>query len=179
VRADWRAARKCESFVVMIRVEVARSLGAVVLVSGVVACSSNSSSGGGAANDAFAEARARCVSTINNYRATLNLPPYQAWNDAATNACADGQAQSDSASSTAHGAFGKCGEHAQNECPGWPAPPDSVVDNCLAAMWAEGPGTDFSKHGHYINMSSTTYTKVACGFYQTASGDYWAVQDFQ
>jgi hypothetical protein len=46
-------------------------------------------------------------------------------------------------------------------------------------MWAEGPGADFQTHGHYINMSSTKYTKVACGFYETPTGSVWAVQDFQ
>lgn len=107
------------------------------------------------------------------------MPAYAAWDDATTNTCVDGQAQADSVSGTPHSAFGKCSEHAQDECPGWPGPPDSVVDNCLAAMWAEGPGTDFSTHGHYINMSSTQYTKVSCGFFQTSTGSYWAAQDFQ
>jgi uncharacterized protein YkwD len=46
-------------------------------------------------------------------------------------------------------------------------------------MWAEGPGADFNLHGHYINMSNPDFTKVACGFYETAQGDYWAVQNFQ
>ena len=47
-------------------------------------------------------------------------------------------------------------------------------------MWAEGPGTDFSAHGHYINMSSTDYTQVACGYYTTSDGKtVWAVQDFK
>src|ERR1700729_4607293 len=59
-----------------------------------------------------------CVDAINNYRATLSLPPYTRWN--AEESCADSQAQSDSQSGTAHGAFGKCTENAQDECPGWP-----------------------------------------------------------
>jgi hypothetical protein len=46
-------------------------------------------------------------------------------------------------------------------------------------MWNEGPGEDFSKHGHYINMSSTKYTKVACGFWTTPKGSVWAVQNFR
>ena len=46
-------------------------------------------------------------------------------------------------------------------------------------MWKEGPGTDFSKHGHYLNMSSTKYTKVACGFFTAPNGQVWAVQNFQ
>jgi hypothetical protein len=46
-------------------------------------------------------------------------------------------------------------------------------------MWAEGPGTDYSMHGHYINMSNPQYTKVACGYYTTAKGQVWAAQDFK
>jgi hypothetical protein len=69
---------------------------------------------------------------------------------------------------------------AQNECPGWPSV-SSITDgtgSCLQQMWNEGPGADFQAHGHYINMSSTKYTKVACGFYKTSNGSIWAVQDF-
>jgi len=57
----------------------------------------------------------------------------------------------------------------------------SITDgtgSCLQQMWNEGPGADFQAHGHYINMSSTKYTKVACGFYKTSNGSIWAVQDF-
>ncbi len=118
-----------------------------------------------------------CVDTINKYRATLNLPPYARWTENET--CTDGQAQADAAADTAHSAFGMCGEWAQNECPGWPGPPDGMIDQCLAQMWAEGPGDFNSGHGHYINMSSTQYTKVSCGFYVLADGSVWATQDFQ
>jgi hypothetical protein len=118
-----------------------------------------------------------CVDTINSSRKTLGLPAYERWN--AEEDCADSQAKSDSASGTAHGAFGRCGESAQNECPGWPGPPESMITGCLKMMWAEGPGSDFSAHGHYLNMSSTKYTKVACGFYTLPDGRVWAVQDFR
>src|SRR5688572_16629579 len=111
------------------------------------------------------------------YRAMLSLPAYARWTDA--EACSDDEAESDSISMTPHGAFGSCGESAQNECPGWPAPPESMIEQCLALMWAEGPGEDFQAHGHYINMSSTSYTKVACGYHTTANGSVWAVQNFQ
>lgn len=138
------------------------------------------SSGGdttGTSNDPLAGARTACVDGINAYRATLGLPAYAAWTDQST--CSDQEASSDSQTGKAHGAFGKCTEMAQNECPGWPGPPDTMIGGCLKMMWAEGPGTDFAKHGHYINMSSTKYTKVACGFFQTASGQWWSVQNFR
>ena len=151
-----------------------RHFASVASVLCLVACSSSSDSTSSAPKDNTAEQL--CVDTINKYRASINLPPYQRW--IAEESCADGQAQSDSVSKKAHGAFQQCGESAQNECPGWPGPPSSMIPQCLDLMWKEGPGADFATHGHYINMSSTKYTAVACGFYKTPKGDYWAVQDF-
>ena len=118
-----------------------------------------------------------CVEIINDYRATLDLPPLDRWADA--EACSDAEAADDAASGVPHGAFGMCGESAQNECPGWPGPPAQLLEGCLAQMWAEGPGEDFSLHGHFINMSSPDYTRVACGFFETNDGSWWAVQNFQ
>jgi hypothetical protein len=124
----------------------------------------------------FDQAAEDCVSAINADRATLKLAPYTRWS--AEESCAGGQAETDSESGVPHSAFGTCGEHAQDECPGWPGPPDTMITQCLAQMWAEGPGTDFSTHGHFINMSSTAYTMVACGFYVESDGSVWATQDF-
>lgn len=135
------------------------------------------SAGDDATGDANAALRTQCVDKINAYRATLSLPPLAAWTEQGK--CSDGEAQSDSQSGTAHGAFGTCTEMAQNECPGWGGPPEKMIGGCLDMMWAEGPGADFSKHGHYINMSSTKYTKVACGFFQTSEGKWWSVQNFR
>jgi hypothetical protein len=119
-----------------------------------------------------------CVDTINMYRATLGLAPYARWSvDMET--CASSEALSDSQSNRAHGAFGMCTENAQDECPGWGGSLTSVVTGCLKQMWAEGPGTDFSTHGHYINMSSSKYTRVACGFASTPTGQIWATQNFK
>ena len=143
-------------------------------------CSSSDSSGSsgpGTTSDPLDGARDKCVATINSYRATLGLPPYTRWVQAEV--CSDGEAKSDSETKKAHGAFGTCKESAQNECPGWPGPPESLLDGCLKMMWAEGPGADFQKHGHYTNMSSKSYTMVSCGFYQTPAGNYWAVQNFK
>jgi hypothetical protein len=128
-------------------------------------------------DETLASARALCVQTINDYRATLGLAPYAAWD--AVDSCVDGEAQADSISGTPHSAFGTCAEHAQNECPDWPMAPASLIPKCLQDMWNEGPGTDFEAHGHYINMSSTKYTKASCGFFQTAGGHWWATQDFR
>ncbi|HEY0133849.1 MAG TPA: CAP domain-containing protein [Nannocystis sp.] len=117
-----------------------------------------------------------CVDTINMYRATLGLAPLGRWKDAED--CSDAEAASDGKTGTPHGAFGMCGEGAQNECPGWPGPPASMIPGCLELMWSEGPGEDFAAHGHYINMSSTSFTRVACGFAE-GDGGVWSVQNFQ
>lgn len=117
-----------------------------------------------------------CVDTINMYRATLGLPALARWKDAED--CADAQCVSDGMTGVPHGAFGTCGESAQNECPGWPGDPETLILGCLELMWAEGPGEDFNKHGHYLNMSNPAYTRVACGF-APGMGGIWAVQNFQ
>ncbi len=149
----------------------------------VVTCACSTGSGGGS-NDGGSDtsiapsgSEQLCVDTINMYRATLGLTPYQRWAD--QESCASAQAKSDSMTMKAHGAFGVCTENAQNECPNWSGPPEMLIKGCLASMWAEGPGTDFATHGHWINMSSKTYTKVACGFFQMANGKWWSVQDFR
>jgi hypothetical protein len=139
--------------------------------------SSSAGSGGGSSAAPTGDAAQQCVDIINNYRATLSLPPYARWTD--QEACASTEAASDSQSGTAHGAFPRCGESAQNECPGYSGSYATMLPKCLDLMWKEGPGTDFASHGHYINMTSTKYTKVACGFATTGAGKIWAVQDFK
>ncbi len=136
--------------------------------------SGSSSSSGNPQQNSLAQL---CVDTINMHRASIGLPPYQRWQGA--EACTSDQCMKDSQTGQAHGAFGQCGEFAQNECPGWPGPPESMIVDCLQMMWDEGPGQDFNKHGHYINMSSTNYAEVSCGFYQTPNGSWWAIQNFK
>ncbi len=126
--------------------------------------------------DADEAATQLCVDTINMYRATLGLPPLARWTDAED--CSDAECVSDGMTGTPHGAFGMCGESAQNECPGWPGEPASMIPGCLELMWNEGPGDDFQKHGHFINMSNPNYTRVACGF-APGMGGIWSVQNFQ
>ena len=112
-----------------------------------------------------------CVDTINAYRKTKGLPALERWT--AQESCADSQASKDGASGGAHGAFGKCQESSQNECPGWPGPAGTMIPQCLDAMWSQGPG-----EGHYDNMASKTWKRVACGF-ANGQGGVWSVQNFQ
>ncbi|MBI5533988.1 MAG: hypothetical protein HY898_14800 [Deltaproteobacteria bacterium] len=138
--------------------------------------SAGGSGGGGTGGAPSTDPAQLCVDTINQYRATLGLPPYGRW--VGGEVCAAKEAQTDAGKNQPHSAFGTCGEWAQNECPGWGGPPESMIEGCLAMMWAEGPGADFASHGHYINMSSTQYTEVACGYYD-GPGGVWAVQNFR
>jgi uncharacterized protein YkwD len=120
-----------------------------------------------------------CVELINQYRAELNQPPLARWTDG--EACAASEASTDAASNDAHGAFGQCGEMAQNTCPGWGSV-DSVLGGCLLGMYCEGPspsGNWDMNHGHHMNMVSNGYTMVACGFYQMSDGQYWVNMNFK
>jgi hypothetical protein len=131
----------------------------------------------GDGGDALAAARTQCVQIINQDRATLSPPSPPLTEDTAEESCVDGQAKADYQANMAHSAFGNCHEFAQDECPGWPGPPSSIDTKCLAQMWAEGP-PPAGQDNHWLNMSNAKYTKVACGFYQTPSGSWWATQDF-
>ena len=117
-----------------------------------------------------------CVRRINQLRWECQcLPPLERWHEGES--CADQQAAYDAENNTSHGGFnaGICSPRgmAQNECPGWGSWP-RVISGCLQMMWDEGPGQPFSEHGHYINMSNTSYTRVACG-----AGGGWFVQNFR
>lgn len=124
--------------------------------------------------------REDCVRRINQLRWECQcLPPLQRWTEGES--CADQHAEYDSTRSP-HAGFsgGICspGGWAQNECPGWGSI-EAIISGCLQAMWDEGPGEPYSQHGHYINMTNPSYSMVACGFYETAGGQVWAVQNFQ
>jgi hypothetical protein len=123
----------------------------------------------------YEKERAACVERINAFRATEGLPPLRRWVGAES--CSDLQAKSDSETGQAHGAFGDCGERAQNECPGWRSVP-SIVEGCLQAMWDERLDPA-GEQGHYRNMSSARHGEVACGFYETPQGRVWALQNFR
>jgi hypothetical protein len=135
------------------------------------ASSGSSGSSGASSGSGGTTAEEICVATINDYRKAKGLAAYTRWTD--NEACTAKQAASDGASGKAHGAFGQCGESAQNECPGWPGPPETMIPMCLAMMMGEGPGG-----GHYDAIMSAKYTKVSCGFAAAGSGAIWAVQNF-
>jgi hypothetical protein len=66
----------------------------------------------------------------------------------------------------------------QNECLNY-GPSFGIIDFCFQQMWDEGPGEDFQVHGHYLNMSDPTSSRVGCGIYVAPNGDTTSVQNFQ
>jgi hypothetical protein len=127
-----------------------------------------------------------CVDRINQFRTECAcLPALQRWT--AGEACANQMAEYDSTAPTAHAGFQAkicSGGSAQDECPGWKSSAQ-VVSGCLQQMWSEGPppqtpctGACYQAHGHFINMTNTGMTKVACGFFTTPAGKVWSVQNF-
>jgi len=156
------------------------SSGAASSSSGSAGASSSTSASSGSASSSSGsstDVAQMCVDIINGYRATIGLPAYQRWT--AEEACASGQAAADAAAMSPHSTFMQCTELAQNECSGYTGgDPAQVIKVCLGNMWSEGPGTG-NAHGHYNNMASASFTKVACGPTVTADGHVWVVQDFR
>jgi hypothetical protein len=128
------------------------------------------------AADPYEDYRNQCINKINAFRATEGKTPYTRWTEKEN--CSDLSAQKEYQTGSAHSSFQDCGEWAQNLCPRYPSF-TSILGNCLDMMWAEGPGEPFSEHGHYINMSSLSYSKVACGFYVDPNSKVWHVQNFK
>ena len=142
-----------------------------------VACSDSGTTGD-------ASAQQFCVSETNRYRAMDGKPALM--ESAALETYADAGAMHDFStaphdhfSSTSGGGIAM----AENECPGqfgWNYTEgqdlNMVVGMCIAAFYSEGPGTDYSTHGHYINMMGP-YAKLGCGIYYTG-GKITIVQDY-
>lgn len=127
-----------------------------------------------------------CVDRINQFRTQCAcLPPLQRRMDGEE--CADRMAEYDAGKNSAHAGWRDkicTPAGAQNSCPGYSSN-DQVISLCLQQMWDEGPppvdpceDDCFQEYGHFINMTSTSSTKVACGFFTTASGKVWSVQNF-
>ena len=129
----------------------------------------------------WTEMREVCLEFINEKRASENKAALSLWFDATD--CSESQAAADFNTNSPHDHFGKCGEIAQNTCPGLPTRSDfgsqkRALLSCLQEMWNERSAGWFSENGHYINMSNPGYTKVTCGFY-LESGKLWANQNFR
>lgn len=127
-----------------------------------------------------------CVDRINQFLTQCAcLPALARRKDG--EACANQMAEYDAGKDTAHaGIRAKICEPggSQNECPGYSSN-NQVIGLCMQQMWDEGPpptstctGDCYEEHGHFINMTDKDVKQVACGFYTTAAGKVWAVQNF-
>jgi hypothetical protein len=145
-------------------------------------CASESVSlGESAYQGSWSEMREVCLNFINERRASENKAALLLWFDASD--CTESQAAADFHTNSPHDHFGKCGETAQNTCPGWPAGYDfdsqkKALLSCLQEMWDEKSAGWFSEDGHYINMSNSAYTKVTCGFHLN-DGKLWVNQNYR
>ncbi len=130
--------------------------------------------------------RQDCVNRVNQFRkACLCLEPLERWTEA--EGCADQQAEYDITGGPHAGFRDDICEPSgwgQNECPGYDSE-SQVIGLCLQQMWSEGPppqeeceGQCFQEHGHFINMTNPSHTKVACGFANASDGSLWAVQNY-
>ncbi len=127
-----------------------------------------------------------CVDRINQFLTQCAcLPALTRRTDG--EACADQMAEYDANNNSAHaGAIDKICQPSgsQNECPGYSSN-EQVIGLCMQQMWDEGPpptnpcsGTCYEQHGHFINMTDPSVTRVACGFFTTSTGKVWAAQNF-
>jgi hypothetical protein len=147
-------------------------------------------SGGGVdAGSGSQSVTAFCVSETNRYRAMVPVADIAESTQLDTYAATG--AESDTMSGTAHGHFSDTSgggiAFAENECPsflGWsitPNPTDQQIKDklaaCILAWYSEGPGADYQTHGHYINMTNASYTKMGCGVYVSGS-DLTITADF-
>lgn len=145
---------------------------------------SGSGSGSNLGGNTFSAEKAFCVSETNRYRAMVSKPALT--ESAVLESYADVGAMVDF-SSMPHDHFtmtnGGGIAMAENECPvqgnwmlGSGQTMMDLVGQCVAAFYAEGPGTDYNTHGHYINMMGP-YTMLGCGIYQMGTG-VTIVQDY-
>lgn len=150
-----------------------RNVAVVILALG--ACAGDDGAGGDDSAHAF------CVDETNRYR-TMNGKP-AVMRSAALEAYANDGAQIDH-TGTPHQHFSSTSgggiAFAENECPRWNLSQGggdlkATVAACIAAFYAEGPGTG-AAHGHYNNMMGD-YGTLGCGIYESA-GSLTIIQDF-
>lgn len=154
-----------------------RSIAVVLVV--IVGCGGDDDGGGGNSAKQF------CVSETNRYRmmdgksAIAEAANLEAFADTGAQVDYDNNSPHMHFSSTSGGGIA----FAENECPGhsgWHLAPggdmNMLVGQCVAAFYAEGPGSDYQTHGHYINMMGP-YATLGCGIYQSGT-DVTIVQDY-
>jgi hypothetical protein len=153
---------------------------ATVVVLALAACGGDDGRTGNASAQQF------CVSETNRYREMNGKADLTEAANLET--FADTGAMTDYNAMSAHSHFsatqGGGIAFAENECPGfsgWHLAPggdlNALVGMCIAAFYSEGPGTDYSTHGHYINMMGN-YATLGCGIFSATNGDVTITQDY-
>jgi uncharacterized protein YkwD len=160
--------------------------------------SSSSGAGGSSGGDAgvasgFDQFQLHNRDVINQYRATLNLPPLVLDPQLCAFAVAGSTELTQDHMPHAHfmnagnalwseGFTTQAGEN-QGDPNGWPkASTDSTknelsqIDQIQQAMFNEGPGTG-EAHGHYENIMSTMYTRLGVGLLEV-NGLLYLTNDF-
>ncbi|HEX4453015.1 MAG TPA: CAP domain-containing protein [Kofleriaceae bacterium] len=150
--------------------------------------SGSGSGGGGGGGSGSNAALVECVTQTNAYRA-MNGKSALTESSALETYAATG-AMYDYNAGSAHDHFGMTQgggiAFAENECPGFDGwniakaggDMTSLMDMCLQAFYDEGPGSDYSAHGHYINMMGA-YGTLGCGIYEDSSnGNVTITQDY-
>jgi len=125
-----------------------------------------------------------CVDRINKLRALENLPALM--RDQGSEGCSDDDARINYEKKIPHASV--CGQ-AQNECSTYPST-TGILDTCIQQQMYYNEKTCYSKNpsgcygnaacecGHYVNMTDKSYTKVACGLYETPSGELKSTLNF-
>lgn len=119
----------------------------------------------------YAMERKLCVDMNNMFRVQMNVPPLQRYSE--KEPCVDEQAEQESLIDTPHGKLGACGELRQNHGDGTGWGNLELIDYILNDQFNEGPGGP-----HYEQMLDPNMTKIACGFYENANGNFWINIDF-
>lgn len=125
---------------------------------------------GGSGPDPFAQARELCFQKTNELRAQAGVPALE--HDLTMDPCADQQAKNDGNANSSYGNIPYCTQKAQNECAGVVGSPDEVVAPCLQELFNEGAGSI-----HHDNMTNPDRTRVSCGFFVSAEGKVWVIQN--
>ncbi len=119
------------------------------------------SSGGTIGTGNYAAAKKLCLDEVNRHRATLGRSAL-VW-DTELEALADRSAAYDLSHGTHHALNGIEGWNIRENY-GWAMGKtvENFIKESIQNMWDEGPGDDFQKHGHFLNMRDAD-SKMGCG----------------
>ncbi len=125
-----------------------------------------------------------CVDRVNNLRALENLSPLV--RDQGNEESADNDARANYEANIPHSSVSS---DAQNECPTYPNT-SLILDDCIEKQMYYAEKLCYEKNpdscyldktcqcGHYVNITDNSFTKLACGLYETPNGKFKAILNF-